>query len=620
MDELKKVFTEIAEASPAEGRRFEQHVAPVKESDDLTRILALPRRLPPDEATQKAMADEMTVRLRRDNPRCRCALLRPEVVRDGGNPCITSLRPLQGWYLYEASQLGGAIGFMPVGSGKTGVDILVAMVVPGCRLAVLMLRPNEVEQLLSDYDIWSQHFKVPNLVAGNHACIPGRPSLELFPYSMISQQSRANYFAERKPDVLIGDEAQCLKDRKAARTGRFLRHFKSMPGTKFFAHSGSMTTRKLEDFAHLMALSLREGSPLPLYPSVVEAWGQVVNPNQTGAPADPGQLMRLVGEGETLEQALNRRIVETMGVISTSDISTNARLEFHEADAGEVPESVREALRSIRTKEQRPDGEELLDQLEVAAVSMQVACGFYYRWKFPRGEPEELIEEWFLRRQSWNREMRERLKRRQDGLDSPGLLRNAAERAWGIGKFAGSEGPKWKAGTFRAWAEIEKRVQPEPDVVWIDDFLARAAAKWATENVGIVWYMFSAFGRKVEQLTKLPRFGGGDEASRGIKEENRTRGDRSIIASLKAHGTGKNLQSWSRQLWANVPADGGAWEQGIGRCHRYGQARDVVEVHVYRHLPEFMEAWSKATDYARYIQGLSGNPQKLLYGVKRWTR
>lgn len=610
-----EVFREIASAAPGDSRRLEQHAAPVKESDDLKRILALPRRLPPDEATQAAMAEEMTTKLRRDNPHCRCAKLRPEVVARGQNPCITALRPLQGWALYEAMHLGGAVGFLPVGSGKTGLDILLPMVVDDCKVAVLMLRPNEVEQLLHDFKCWSQHFNVPNLAGSGGPFVPGRPILELFPYSMISQQSRALYFSERKPDVLIGDEAQNLKDRKAARTGRFLRHFAAMPHTKFFCHSGSMTTRGLEDFAHLMALALRQGSPLPLYPSVVEAWAEAVNPNQGGAPSDPGAIRRLCAEGETVEEALNRRIVESAGVISTADASVNSELIFREADAGPVPPAVLEALQRVHQDEQRPDGEELMDQLEVASVAMQVACGFFYFWAYPKGEPEWLIEKWFARRQEWNRELRDKLKRRVEGLDSPGLLRNAAERFYKVGRAAESEGPKWRSETFEAWAEIENQVQPESRVKWIDDYLARAAAQWALEEPSIVWYLFSAFGRKVEQLTKLVRYGGGEVASAAIRQE---KGDRSIIASLKAHGTGKNMQSFWRQLWANLPADGGAWEQGVGRCHRYGQPKPVVEAHLFRHLPEFRDAWGKATEYATYIQGLTGVPQKLLYGKKMW--
>ena len=36
---------------------------------------------------------------------------------------------------------------------------------------------------------------------------------------------------------------------------------------------------------------------------------------------------------------------------------------------------------------------------------MQLSAGFFYRWRYPRGEPEVLILDWFRKRQAWNREL-----------------------------------------------------------------------------------------------------------------------------------------------------------------------------------------------------------------------
>lgn len=614
MPSLLDVFDALAHAAPSEERRFAEHVAPVGESDDLARVLALPRRLPPSFDEQKVIAAEMTQRLRRDNPKCNCARLRPEVVARGQNPCITELRPLQGWLLHEASQTGGALGLLPIGAGKTGLDALLAMVVPNCKLALLMLRPSEVEQFNRDFACWSQHFTTPNLVDGPGGFVPGRPALELFPYSKLSQQAKATYLTERGPDVIIADEVQALKARKASRTGRLLRYFASAPGTRFFCHSGSITTRGLDDFAHLLAVALRQGSPLPLHPGVIEVWAEAVDPNQGGAPADAGALYKLCAPGESLRQALNRRIVETKGVVATSDASVDAKLVFKEAPA-EAPADVKRAVADVYSRAQRPDGEELVDELEVARVAAQVAAGLFYYWAFPRGEPAALIDEWFNRRQEWNREVRDQLKYRREGIDSPGLLQNAAERAYGVGKMAASLGPKWHSDTFRAWRAIEAKVVPDVRVKWISTYLAEAAAKWAAEEPSIVWYGLSAFGRKLAELGGFACFGAGEEASRTILDE---KGDRSIVASIRAHGTGKNLQSFWRTLIANPPADGGIWEQCIGRTHRYGQSRSVVEAWIYRHMPEFKQPFAKAREFARYAQEITGTPQRLLYGEYSW--
>ena len=51
--------------------------------------------------------------------------------------------------------------------------------------------------------------------------------------------------------------------------------------------------------------------------------------------------------------------------------------------------------------------------------------------------------------------------------------------------------------------------------------------------------------------------------------------DRTIIASIQANGTGRNLQHWHRALCTAIPSNGRDFEQWAGRQHREGQTRDV---------------------------------------------
>ncbi|KFE67273.1 hypothetical protein DB31_8713 [Hyalangium minutum] len=75
-------------------------------------------------------------------------------------------------------------------------------------------------------------------------------------------------------------------------------------------------------------------------------------------------------------------------------------------------------------------------------------------------------------------------------------------------------------------------------------------------------------------------------------------------------------------LFVNPPADGAAWEQAIGRCHRQGQLADEVEVEVevelYQHTDELIEAFRKARDFARFIEQTEGTPQKLCFASYDW--
>ena len=196
-------------------------------------------------------------------------------------------------------------------------------------------------------------------------------------------------------------------------------------------------------------------------------------------------------------------------------------------------------------------------------------------------------------------------------MDSPKLLMDATKRY-----YAGYSGelPTWRAESWPDWFEVRDKVEPESEAVWLSDFAAEDCVKWAKENAGIVWYGHRSFGARVAKLGNLSFFGAGTDASLQILQES---GKRSIVASIKAHGTGKNLQVFNQNLIANPPSDGGAWEQLLGRTHRFGQTKDVT-TYVYRHTPELKDCISNAESYANYTYGITGQAQKLLYANKEW--
>jgi hypothetical protein len=619
----------------------------VEESEDLERIRALARRPRPSEAEQQAAADEMTARLTRGPVTgCKCAQLRPTFK----NPCITRFLPIQGWYLLEASKALGAIGHITAGRGKTGIDIMLPLVVPDCRRAVLMIPPNLRRQFATDYLIWSQHFRVPNLAGGPPPHTPGLPVLDVIAYSELSAQGWATWLKTSGADILIGDEAQNLKDKNSARTDRFLRFYIDVEAEVeagratrvpyFFAHSGTLTEASCDEYGHLSALALREQSPLPIDTGTLGQWCEALDPGPGGSPRRAiGALAKLCSVGETARTGFRRRLVETLGVITTEDAELACRLRMHERPV-EVPPVIKNAIAWVKTGKQRPDGEMLEELSQIAAVCRQLAAGFFYIWRYPRGESEELIDRWLTRRSAWAREVRERLESRSDLLDSPGLLELAARRALGLET---SPGPSIETQTYQAWLEVKDLVQPVTDTVWIDEFLARDAACWAAEAPGVVWYGHDAYGRRVSELANAPLYEsgdaepqrlnptpvmlerraafvrmrdweGGDVADNWLKCED---GSRSIVASIKAHGTGKNMQAWRRALVSNPPVKG--WEQLLARLHRQGQEAESVDVFVYRHTAEVREAFEKARENATFVFETTGRNERLLfaeYGFK----
>jgi len=146
-------------------KHFRPHLGrPVTDSDDLKRILELPRRPPFNLDSQEAqqLADIWTARL-----------VRPGATL-GGKPA--KLRPVQAAALSELRALGGFVGAIGVGHGKELLCILAPMVLPDCKTAVLLI-PSEARNqfYVHDWPRYSAAFKAPNLVRGRGGGLSNEP-------------------------------------------------------------------------------------------------------------------------------------------------------------------------------------------------------------------------------------------------------------------------------------------------------------------------------------------------------------------------------------------------------------------------------------------------------------
>ena len=392
-------------------------------SAELERILAIPRRQV-TEADKEAMVELMGQRLRLPDRPCACASYK--------RPCILKLKKTQAWALYEMGIVEGLLGPIVVGGGKTGLGILAPMVIPNCKTAVLLVPPKLVEQLQDEYMLWAEHWEVPSLICPKGWAVikPGRPAIHVVPTSKLSTGNATLLLEVLMPDTILIDEVHKFKNPDAVRTWRLLDYLKKHPETRLCEWSGCMTTKSIKDYAHFSGLSLGKNSPLPLDEDVVAEWAASIDPPKLGeAPAPMGALKALCEPGERLRSGFRRRLIETRGVVATDDAGIGAGLYTHEREpAGGMPESIHEALRTVRLLMQRPDGDELVDAYSVARCARELAAGFFYRWRYPRGEPVPLIKEWLAARKNWRAEVRDKLKHPEPHLDQPMLLANAATR------------------------------------------------------------------------------------------------------------------------------------------------------------------------------------------------
>ncbi len=597
----------------------------VAASDDLSRVTKLARRpiLEIPSIRAEALVELMTSRLRRsDRPAgapCGCREL-------GRHQCLSRLLPSQAWTLFEAGIAGGILGALGAGSGKTLAGILAPMVLKS-QVTALLLPPGLVGQLFLEYLAAAEHFVVPSLIMpdGTGHVVAGRPRLHLVPYSKFSRPESTALLEKLNPELIIADECHLLKSRRAARTIRVLRYFAAHPETRLCAWSGTITSKSLDDFAHLAAFALGEGSPVPLDPNEVLKWAAAVDPSEWPAPA--GALKAFCAPGQGVREALHKRIAETRGVVSTKATALpGCSITLRERPII-LPTPLRSLISDVRETMTRPDGEEFLTALEVSACVEQLTCGFYYRWRFPDRPERAAVDAWFAARKAWGREMRERLKRPAPHMDSPHLLSRAAERAvsnYRCGHTCRGERcpleahlPTWETEFWVAWRDIKDTIRHETEVIWIDDYMARDASEWALKHTGVVWYSHRALGAKIAEISGLPQHAGGPQAEARILAE---KGDRSIIASVDSHGTGRDgLQRvFDTQLITVPMPSGGEFEQLLARLHRIGQESDEVVTLLYRHTSEFKQSIDRALTLAKYIEGLTSNSQRLLFANMEW--
>lgn len=612
--------------------------AGVQDSAEFRRIKAVPRRiLNFDEVPDQTPKYIINAGPCDEYPNC--PLCETGVVR---------LRPIQSAALYEAERENGLFAPIPAGKGKTLVGLLIHFAMQAKRTA-LLLPPRLLGQLLEvDAVRAAKHYRIP--VIGE----------QLFPvsYTTLSVAKTADILDKIDPDLLVADEAHNLKNKRASRTIRVATRLREHPETRFVPESGTMTSKSVRDYQHLIEWSLHKNSSLPNNYGDLAEWADALDVSDDGDFLSPGILTQLYNEEESelsrralsgdpkdrhyiqdaARAAYSRRLTETPGVISCPDAILGTSLII-EARTLRVPTEIKTALRKLKSAWAIGD-EEIEDALALARYAKQLAQGFYYIWKWPDGIKDQ---EWIDARRAWHRAIRERLKHASKGMDSPLLLAHAADR-WlndfvnrrDMAVAAGQEltdellttlaqraegAGKWFAPEYIPWLRVRERYHPTPptEAVWLSDFFTCDAVEWGREACsakqgGIIWYESDAVGQAIAAAGGFPLFGGGEESERILTITPAEAP--CIVASVRAHGEGKNLQRYSTNYVCCPGTDGKKWEQLLARTHRDGQKADEVTFIVPQHTDDYVAAFRGALESARYIQKTMGAPQRLLYGTK----
>ena len=517
--------------------------------------------------------------------------LPPEILRDLGGG---ELWDIQNKALECLRKNNGGVFPIGVGHGKTLISALSPTILKSKKALLLVPAPlfqktlKEFQELREVWDILPPEI------------------FTILSYSRLSLADSSELLEELQPDLIVADEAHLLRQKTSARTKRVIRYFQKFPATRFVGLSGTLTARSLKDYTHLIELSLREKSPVPLDYRELQAWSVCVDA-VTPEPAtlsdrrifSPvyetfGAFGHLPFSQSQAREAYRRRLQTCPGVLMSRDSSFAGSLVFAPLSVA-ICESARRALGVLARTWTLPNGEELVDALEQSRARRQLSQGFYYTWVWEEGTTREQIAKWKGTRAQWNREVRRILSQNKPGRDSPHLIEQWEAK------------PPRVQALWDAWQE-QRDSLPAPQTVpiWVSlSFLEEVARLFKETQTPTLFWVESVAVLEALRSRGFPTYGSGEDIPRTPA---------SCFVSRRAHGTGENLQRFARSVVLTPPPSGAVLEQLVGRTHRPGQAEDLVEVFFILSTPEAGADLNKARGDARYVEESTGAVTKVLLG------
>nr|CAB4128894.1 hypothetical protein UFOVP114_100 [uncultured Caudovirales phage] len=530
---------------------------------------------------------------------------------------VYRLNPMQSQAFEAMSRMDGMCGHIGVGHGKTFIVLLAGQVLNRRRNIVITTAPN-VSQLRESY---YRQVK-PNFY------VPAEDPI------IISFNDLSTPRSKDKPDLLedlIGDcpptevsiavdEAHHIKDLSASRTFRVQRFILDRPEMAFVAVSGTLITTDIRKGWHLFAWALGMQSPLPVDSLYIKSWTECLH--DKGQPgeldwrnvepllkwADPSWTPKPVrlDERPTAQKAFQARLRCAPGVVMSREGSIGTALNLRVRPLP-MPREVEDALEALEEEAVLPNGEPIEDDpIELWRYGTSLSTGYFYVPDWPDGEEDA---EYVMSRRAWCRALRAELEaRRKKGYDSAALI--AAQLEEDIDKPERERKLRPIHTTWLRWKAAKSRwgtAGPPVKAVWVSSYLVNDAVAWAKQQKKpvILWYKSRAVEDAL-RMCNVPVYGAGsDHPTRPI----------TCAMSIDVHGTGKNLQAWSLQLFLEPADNETQWEQVLGRTHRFGQTADEVEGLLYQCTPWMRKNFARAVMGARSTLNLTGATQKLLYAT-----
>lgn len=514
--------------------------------------------------------------------------------------------------LQEFYSAGGLLGQVAAGAGKTLISVMLADrgIRQGAKRAIILVPPQVYEQLMrTDLPFLRARIPVGCQFVGLGKATRARRQMIIdsagksnnvtyvLPYSLLSRVDTRALLDAINPGIVVADEAHYLKNRSSARTKRFLDFMKAHPDCKFAAMSGTLTSKSLADYHHLAVLALRDKAPVPKGATQGGIWASYLDANSIATAERAKDLQPLRSWAKRalnldtpytidgFREAYRGRLESAPGCVLSRGIDDlETSLVIDAVDCELPPASpVHQYLRDLDTLWQAPTGDEISHAIHLYKWRYELTAGFYYALEWPTARDSEhqrlidLAKEHHSYLQEYNRELRQYLSNTSvPNLDSPMLVGAAIARK-DTKHLPSPLIGAWHSHKQREFEGMPHRVQRP---VRLDDYKLRAAAAWAKdlakndkgERGGIIWVHHH------EMLDWLcAEIPGAVPARAGdlelLKHSNK---DLVFVASMSAHGTGKNMQHFRHQIFVQWPRPANTAEQVLARLHRPGQEADEM--------------------------------------------
>ncbi len=563
---------------------------------------------------------------------------------------------------------GGLFAPIGVGWGKTLITLMIAnrAFERGESQRSILFVPPPVYLQLTQRDIpWARKrvgLRVPFIFMGGRGQDSRRTTAAskkkgcyVIPYSQLSTRDAEEVLNAIQPDLLILDEAHAVKNPKAARTKRLTRYLEQRQ-PRVVALSGTITSKSIADYHHLLAHALKENCPLPMDPALALNWSYVLDANADPSDAQVGPITPLLAWSRThfpkerlpvgvpgFRKAYKIRLNTSPGVVATGDneIGTSLVIENTPVPLKAVQETeeyrkLSQLMRDVEELWRTPSGDEIEYGFHKWRYLYELTSGFYYNLRWPTVEElqrrsrltideaqvyldmakvhHEALQEYHKKLRRWL-EYRGRPK-----LDTPLLVASnmAAHGARDVG-----------AELFDYWRkakDLEFEGMPErlSEPKRICDYKIQHAVAWAKERDehgqgALIWFHHDTPGRWLAEELKAQGVDalwcpsesvrkGSNSVVLDVNNKNRI-----MVISMGGHGTGKNLQHFEQQLFLQFPRKADLLEQVIGRTHRNGQNADELVAHTMNTLMfDHLNTAACLVD-ALYIHQTTGARQKAIY-------